>query len=187
MIVNYGGQYVHRIWRSLRYLGVESEMVSPEITVGEIHTMKPEGIILSGGAYSVYLEEDQEKLGNYREILELDYPILGICLGHQLIAHYFGGLVEQGSSGEYAAVELTVKNEDDLFKGLPEKLTVWESHRDEVVELPPEFRLLASSEICENEAIKHNSRKIYGVQFHPEVHHTPEGSRILENYIRVCK
>lgn len=184
VIVDYHGQYVHRIWRSLDYLGVESKIVSNTTSASEISKMNPEGIILSGGPYSVYSDED--RLGDYFRILELDLPILGICLGHQIIAKKFGGVVKQGVSGEYAEVEITVKEENDLFKGLGDKLTVWESHRDEVVSIPNELTCLASSRVCEIEALKHTERRIYGVQFHPEVYHTPKGSEILKNFVGVC-
>jgi GMP synthase (glutamine-hydrolysing) len=110
---------------------------------------------------------------------------LGICLGHQIIGRAFGGEVARGESGEYAAVEIDILEPDDLFKGLGRKLTVWESHRDEVSRLPEDFILLAKSEVCAVEAMKHKSKSIYGVQFHPEVHHTPDGFDILRNFVNV--
>lgn len=185
VIINNQGQYVHRIWRSLKYLNVESEIVENRNSVADIIDMNPSAIILSGGPYSVYEDRDILKLNN--DLLELDYPILGICLGHQIIADHFRGKVEMGSQAEYAEVEITVKEKNDLFAGLDEKLLVWESHKDEITMLPEDFTCLASSDICELEAIKHNIKRIYGVQFHPEVHHTPKGSHILENFVKVCK
>lgn len=185
VIVDYRGQYVHRIWRSLRELGVECRIVPYAIRVGDVLGLKPDGIILSGGPYSVY--EDENILGDFRSFIDCGLPVLGICLGHQIIAKAFGGEVRRGESGEYAAVEIEVVEEDDLFKGLPRKLTVWESHRDEVSKLPGDFVLLASSEVCGVEAMKHKKKSVYGVQFHPEVHHTPNGFEILRNFVNVCK
>lgn len=184
LIVDYGGQYVHRIWRSLSYLNVESEVIPFEMPLDEVRGKKPSGLILSGGPYSVY--EDGGKLGDYGSLIELGCPVLGICLGHQIIAHYFGGKVGRGASGEYAEVEITVLDEDELFRGLGNRLLVWESHRDEVSEMPKDFVCLARSDVCGFEAIKHKSRSVYGVQFHPEVHHTPMGQAILRNFVGVC-
>lgn len=185
LIVNYRGQYVHRIWRSLKYLGVESEMVPMETPIERILERDPRGIILSGGPYSVY--EDDERLGDYAAILEIDVPILGICLGHQLIAHHFGGSVVTGTSGEYAEVELTITDHDVLFAGLPNHIKAWESHRDECTMAPPGFKVLAESAICPVEAMRHPEKSIFGVQFHPEVEHTPEGPRILQNFVGLCE
>ncbi|MFH1403212.1 MAG: GMP synthase subunit A [Candidatus Altiarchaeota archaeon] len=184
IVVDYGGQYVHRIWRSLKYLGVESKVVGRDTPIEEMMSMNPEGFIMSGGPSSVY--EDSDKLGDYKGILDSGLPVLGICLGHQIMAHALGGVVRKGESGEYAAVDIRVLEEDDLFKGLESTLTVWESHRDEVVELPPGFVCLAESDICSIEAMKHESKRLYAVQFHPEVNHTPHGAEILKNYMRVC-
>lgn len=185
VIVNNGGQYVHRIWRSLKYLNVESEIVDVRTPASEVEEKNPEGLILSGGPYSAYSERELLSLNN--RVLEEGYPVLGICLGHQIIAEHFGGKVEVGSKAEYAEVEIRVLEKDDLFKGLDDRLTVWESHKDEVVKLPDDFICLASSSICEIEAMKHGTRAVYGVQFHPEVHHTPTGSDILKNFVEVCK
>ncbi|MFH1722526.1 MAG: gamma-glutamyl-gamma-aminobutyrate hydrolase family protein, partial [Candidatus Altiarchaeota archaeon] len=114
-------------------------------------------------------------------------PILGICLGHQLIAHHFKGTVGRGESGEYAEVEIEILDPDTLFKGLPRHIKVWESHRDEVAKAPPDFTVLAKSEVCPVEAMRHKTKKIFGVQFHPEVEHTPQGSIILKNFIDLCE
>jgi len=185
LIVNFHGQYVHRIWRSLKYLKIESEIVPNMITADEVLAKKPSGVIFSGGPYSVY--KDKEKLGSHKEIIKLDLPVLGICLGHQMIADSLGGEVKEGLSGEYAAVEIDILDEDDLFIGLGSRIVVWESHKDEVASMPKDFKCLASSSICKYEAIKHKSKPIYGVQFHPEVEHTPKGPEILKNFHNTCK
>ncbi|AMQ18212.1 GMP synthase subunit A [Thermococcus peptonophilus] len=183
VIMDNGGQYVHRIWRTLRYLGVEAKIIPNTTPLEEIKTMKPKGIIFSGGP-------DISRTGNCSAILEhydeFNVPILGICLGHQLIAKHFGGKVGRGEKAEYSLVEIEILDEDDLFKGLPRKLRVWESHMDEVKELPPGFKLLAKSETCPVEAMKHERLPIYGVQFHPEVAHTEHGAEVYRNFAELC-
>ncbi len=185
LIMDNGGQYVHRIWRTLRYLGVEARIVPNTTPLEEIKAMGPKGIIFSGGP-------DIERTGNCGGAIlehydEFNVPILGICLGHQLIAKHFGGRVGRGEKAEYSLVEVEVIDEDDLFAGLPGKLRVWESHMDEVKELPPGFKLLARSETCPVEAMKHEELPIYGgVQFHPEVSHTEHGSEIYRNFAALC-
>ncbi|VVB50989.1 GMP synthase [glutamine-hydrolyzing] subunit A [uncultured archaeon] len=184
LIVDYGGQYVHRIWRTLRELGEDSKIVKPEDAVSEMEALTPKGIILSGGPRSVY--DSQEGLGDYKALLKSGLPVLGICFGHQLIAQAYGGRVRLGDSGEYAEVEVMVLDEDCLFRGLPKVLTVWESHRDEVEELPSGFKVLARSDICAIESFCALDKPVFGVQFHPEVHHTPEGKSILRNFLSAC-
>ena len=180
LIMDNHGQYVHRIWRTLKYLNVEAKIIPNTTLLEEIKAMKPKGIIFSGGP-------SIERTGNCTNILkhyeEFNIPILGICLGHQLIAKYFGGKVGHGEKAEYSLVEVEIIREDDIFKGLPKKLKVWESHMDEVKEIPKNFDLLAKSKSCPIEAIKHKNLPIYGIQFHPEVTHTQEGSKIYKNFI----
>lgn len=184
LILNNGGQYVHRIWRSLKYLGEESEIIPNDTPVKEILARNLVGLILSGGPCSVY--GGVGKLGSSMDVLESGIPVLGICLGHQIIAQKMGGKVQKGESAEYAQVEVRILERDDLFQGLSEKIQVWESHKDEVSEIPEEFIALAESDICRFEAVKHNKLPIYGVQFHPEVEHTPDGPLILKNYVNAC-
>lgn len=184
VVVDYGGQYVHRIWRSLKYLDVESEIVGSGTPWSAISSKNPDAFVLSGGPHSIHKDKVS---GVYRNVIESGKPVLGICLGHQLIAHHFGGTIKEGEIGEYAEVEIEVIEEDDLFSGVPRKLRVWESHRDEVSKVPKELEVLAKSAICQVEAIKHKSRPVYGVQFHPEVEHTQEGPKILKNFIGACK
>lgn len=183
LIMDNHGQYVHRIWRTLRYLGIEAKIIPNTTPLEEIKAMKPKGIIFSGGP-------DLERTGNCKAILEnyedFNVPILGICLGHQLIAKHFGGKVGRGEKAEYSLVEIEILEENEIFKGLPKRLKVWESHMDEVKELPKEFELLAKSEFCPVEAMKHRELPIYGVQFHPEVAHTERGSDIYRNFAQLC-
>ncbi len=177
-IINNGGQYVHRIYRSLRYLKVDAKILPNTITIEELKGYK--GVIFSGGP-------DIEKAKNCIDlILNLDVPILGICLGHQLIALAFGGKIGKADKEEYALTKIYVDNEDDIFLGIPKEFNAWASHKDEVKELPKDFIILAHSDICKIEAMKHKSKPIYGVQFHPEVAHTEYGSEILKNFCKVC-
>jgi len=183
LIVNNGGQYVHRIWRSLREIGVASEIIQPGEAMGRVESDKPIGVILSGGPTSVY----EDSLGLGKEILEIGVPILGICWGHQFIAHNLGGKVKLGDKGEYGFCEIEVDKEDDLLRGVPSRFQAWVSHRDEVIELPDGFIPLAHSDICRYEAAMNEKKKIYSVQFHPEVSHTEHGEKILGNFVSVCR
>lgn len=183
VIINNGGQYVHRIWRSLREIGVDSEMIPNKATVDDVLTREPKGLIFSGGPWSVYKDD----LGNLDKFVKIDLPILGICLGHQFLAQYFGGKVESGDKGEYGFGEIMVDNEDQILKGMPKKFQAWISHRDEITALPRRFKALAHSEICEYEAMRHEEKPIFGVQFHPEVFHTQNGKLILKNFIEIAQ
>jgi GMP synthase (glutamine-hydrolysing) len=182
LIVDNGGQYVHRIWRSLREIGTESEIVPPAKILEKLKSDDPMGLILSGGPTSVY----EDTLGQSKEILNTNIPILGICWGHQFIAHSLGGKVKYGDKGEYGYGEVFVDDEDTILMGMPKKFQAWVSHRDEVVELPQGFKSLAHSETCRIEAMRHEKKPIFGVQFHPEVFHTEDGKLILKNFIEVC-
>ena len=129
-----------------------------------------------------------ERAGRCADYLrDLDIPILGICLGMQLMGTTFGGKVVPGSMGGYAEVDVQVLKEDDILKGLPPKFKTWASHMDQVSELPVGFEILARSNVCEIEAMKHLTRPLYGVQWHPEVVHTEYGPELLDNFIALCK
>jgi GMP synthase (glutamine-hydrolysing) len=139
IIENYG-QYTHRIWRTLKEIGVKAEIIENTTPVGEIKRRQFAGIIFSGGP-------SLERVGNCLEILEryeeFGIPLLGICLGHQLIAKYFGGEVGRGKKAEYSLIEVEILKENDLFVGIPRILRVWASHMDEVKSMPKDFELLA--------------------------------------------
>ena len=180
VVINHG-QYNHRIYRALHYLKIPSELVSNSLSPQQIKEKDPLGIILGGGP-------TLERIGNCdKYIKDLDYPVLGICLGHQLIAKVYGGEVKAAGVESYAKIEIKIEDEDDIFKGLGENMSVWASHKDEVSKLPPDFKRLASSSICDIEAMAHEEKPLYGIQFHPEVHHTENGSKIFENFYQVCK
>ena len=182
-VVDNGGQWTHREWRMLKDLEVETNIIPNTTPVEEIAA---DGLVLSGGAPR--FGEDIPKLGLTGDYLDkLEIPILGICVGHQFMALHFGGKAGPAKVPEFGKAELIVTDPDDLFKGLPNRFTVWESHNDEVQKLPDEFLVLAHSKDCQVEAMKHKARPIYGVQFHPEVEHTDYHYEIFENFIEVVK
>ncbi len=182
-VVDNGGQWTHREWKSLDELGIDSEIISNDTPLKEIDV---DGLILSGGAPRIS-EEDME-LGRTDEYLEKsNFPILGICVGAQYMARYFGGKTGSAESPEYGKAELKVVEKNDLFIKTPKEFTVWESHNDEIKELGEDLILLASSSSCPVQAFKHKERKLYGLQFHPEVDHTEYGEQIFKNFIEKCR
>ncbi len=181
VIINNFGQYNHRISRTLTYLGIENKLVSNETSLDEIKSMNPEGIILGGGP-------SIDRIGNCEEIIkQMDVPILGICLGHQIIANVFGGETKSAEIESYAQIDLNIEKQIGIFEDVGDSLKVWASHKDEVITLPDDFEILASSTKCAIEAMKHKNKDIYGIQFHPEVQHTPRGGEIFENFYKLCK
>ena len=186
-VIDCGGQYTHLIWRTVRDLDYDVRIFPFTAKLDEVRGAK--AFILSGGPGSVTRDE----LGVAREIVrrakggELAQPLLGICLGHQLLAHEWGGRVEKGASAEYGITKIIVDEPDQLFKGLPRSFNAWVSHFDEVKELPGEFVPLAHSRTCRVEAMRHESMEIFGVQFHPEVWHTENGERIIANFLLLSK
>jgi GMP synthase (glutamine-hydrolysing) len=181
IIINNKGQYNHRIQRSLSYLDIPSELVPNSLSVEEILDKNPIGLILGGGPSA-------EGAGNTIEYIKnINVPILGICLGHQLIAKAFGGEVTTSETESYAQVTIDINDEEELFKGLAPSMEVWSSHKDEIAKLPEDFKIIADSNLCDIEAIKHKEKDIYGIQFHPEVHTTPRGDEIFMNFYNICK
>jgi len=177
------GQYNHRIYRVLKYLGEDSRLVQNTISIDELTEYRPKAIVIGGGPYL-------DDVGNSKRIIENFYeeiPILGICLGHQLLAMIFGGKVKTAEVGEYAESEIIVDYEDEILKGLSPSFNAWVSHKDEVSKIPKDFIKLAHSETCEIEAMAHKSLPVFGVQFHPEVEHTPVGPEIFKNFLALCK
>lgn len=185
-VIDNGGQWTHREWRTLRYIGVDTKIVPNTASFEEIIKDNVDGLVLSGGAPRIGLDS---KLGKCAEYLEkADFPILGICAGHQFMARYFGGEVKPAETPEFGKIVLTLlKDGDPLFEGVPKTSIVWESHNDEVTVPPKEFELLAESESCKIQAIKHKKKAFYGLQFHPEVEHTEFGERIFKNFVDMCK
>ena len=185
-MLDYGGQYSQLIARRVRELGVFSELLPHHVGAAEVRKRKPKGLILSGGPASVYAD-GAPRLD--RELLELGIPVLGICYGMQLIAtRAQGGTVEGAEVGEFGRSELLVREPGRLFAGLPAEQTCWMSHRDTVFAAPPGFTALASSTGSPVAALEHVERGIYGIQFHPEVVHTPYGQTILERFLgEICE
>jgi GMP synthase (glutamine-hydrolysing) len=178
VVYNYG-QYNHLIHRTLRDLGVETKLIENTTPIEELGDI--DGLVLGGGP-------TLERIGSCElYVRELSIPILGICLGHQLLAKMFGGEVGKGEIGGYAEVKVRLIEDDKIFEGLPKELRVWASHADEVKLLPESFKLLAESDICKVEAMRHKLKPIYGVQWHPEVYHTEKGIDFYKNFIEICK
>ncbi|MEQ8821578.1 MAG: glutamine-hydrolyzing GMP synthase [Sumerlaeia bacterium] len=186
-IVDFGSQYTQLIARRVRGLGVYSRIVSCRDDVAEWFANDPHGIILSGGPASLY-EEDAPRLDD-SFISRLSVPVLGVCYGHQALMMAMGGHVEQGGSGEYGRADVDLIDETDpLLHGVPHHHNVWMSHRDHVAALPEGFTRLASSKATPNCIVGNTERRVWGLQFHPEVHHTEHGGRYLENFVfDICR
>ncbi len=184
IVLDYGGQYSQLIARRVRDCGVFSELLPSHTPLQEIEKRKPRGIILSGGPASVYAEGAPRL---ERGLLELGVPVMGICYGMQLLVHELGGRVVEAEVGEFGRSDLTVIEPGRLLKGMPREQTCWMSHRDTVIEPPPGFTALASSSSSPVAAVEDAERGIYGIQFHPEVVHTPYGQEILTRFLtEVC-
>src|SRR3954471_6940724 len=185
-ILDFGAQYVQLIARRVREKGVYSELVRPDISVEQLKKMNPKGLILSGGPSSVY-EPNAPKCDT--PIFDLGVPVLGICYGMQLGAQILGGQVKPAAAREYGRAKLHVTNRREAFvHGLPEDTTVWMSHGDQIHELPGDFIPLATTPTCPYAAARHKTRPFYGVQFHPEVTHTPRGEQVFQNFLyEICK
>ena len=183
LIVDFGGQTCHLIGRRLRDHSVEIKIIDPENALAEIKANKPKGIILSGGPGSVY-EENAKSID--KKVFEQNIPVLGICYGVQLMAHLLGGKVV-GSQKEYGPANLDILNEGIILNGVENNSVAWVSHGDTVVTLPPGFIHLAQTDRAKYSAVADLKRKIFGVQFHPEVDHTVFGNEILKNFAeKVC-
>lgn len=183
IIVDFGSQTSHLIARRIRDLGVLTKIVNPQEAYRKIKEEKPQGVILSGGPSSVY-QKNSPTIN--KEIFNLRIPILGICYGFQLTALLLEGKVIAGKK-EYGPTTLMIKDKGLMIKDkLPKQFTVWMSHGDEVVSLPEGFGTLGSSENVKYAFVENKDKKIYGLQFHPEVEHTEYGLQILRNFIDIC-
>ncbi len=183
-VVDNGGQWTHREWRTLKYLDVNTKIIPNTTPFNDLENKKIDGLVLSGGAPRIGLKNE---LGNCAEYLEkADFPIMGICAGHQFMARFFGGEAKPSKIPEFGKIELTIIENNDLFEDVPEKSVVWESHNDEVTKLPKDFINLAESENCKIQAMKHKNKPFYGLQFHPEVDNTEYGEEIFKNFVKKC-
>src|SRR3954465_4956078 len=184
LVLDFGGQYSQLIARRVRECGVFSELLPHTVPLEEIRRREPRGLILSGGPASVYAD-GAPKLR--RELLDLGIPVLGICYGMQAMVLELGGRVEGASVGEFGRSRLQVMEHGRLLAGLPDDQSCWMSHRDTVYEPPPGFTALAASTESPVAALEDVDRGLYGIQFHPEVVHTPYGTQILTTFLRdVC-
>ena len=184
LILNFGGQYNQLIARRVRECGVYCEVISRKTPIDEIKKRKPTGIIFTGGPNSVYAE-NAPRID--KEIFELGIPVLGICYGCQLMAFTLGGTVSTAEMREYGKTETNYNVQSKLFNDLPEKGISWMSHTDYISKLPDGFKASAYSDSCPAAAIENEDKKLYGIQFHPEVNHTENGVAMLRNFLyNVC-
>src|SRR5437660_6336149 len=180
LIFDFGAQYVQLIARRVREQNVFCQIVRHDLPASRVAELHPKGLILSGGPASVY-EPDAPHCDP--AIFDLGVPILGICYGMQLACQALGGEVKPAPSREFGRAACRVEAGEPLFAGVPEETTVWMSHGDQVQTVGGDFVPLASTETCHAAAVRHRQRPVYGLQFHPEVSHTPYGNRILRNFL----
>ncbi len=184
LVIDFGGQYNQLIARRVRECSVFAEVIPHTKAMEKIKEVKPDGIIFTGGPNSVY---DDASPKCEPEIFELGIPILGICYGSQLMAHMLGGRVETAPVSEYGRTLVKTDRSSVLFEGISEKTVCWMSHTDYIAQVPEGFRAVAGTPVCPVAAMECPERKLYATQFHPEVMHTDEGKKILENFIyNVC-
>ena len=180
-VVDNGGQWTHKEWRTLKYLGCNAEIVLNTTPLGDLDQF--DALVLSGG--SPRIETESDSLGLTSEYLNSEiWPILGICVGHQYMATHFGGKAGPASIPEFGEAQLKINDNGWLLSNLPSEFKVWESHNDEVTELPDSFKILASSKDCSIQAMEHESLPYAGVQFHPEVEHSEFGAEIFTNFLK---
>ena len=184
VVLDFGSQYSHLICRRIREFSVYAELVPFDISYEELQKLNPKGIIFSGGPSSVY-NSDAPVPEN--KIFEMGLPLLGICYGHQLIVNKFGGKVKRANK-EYGSSLLTIDSDKDLLSDVGESVRAWMSHGDEAEEIPPGFQIIGHTEGAKAAAIASEEKSVYGIQFHPEVVHTEQGTEILKNFVlKVCK
>jgi len=185
VILDFGSQYTQLIARRIRELNVYAGIFPYNISSEEIALEKPSAIILSGGPSSIY-EKNAPRISS--DIFRIGVPILGICYGLYLIVDAFAGRIESTESKEYGRALINIKGKSLLFKGLKKKEQVWMSHGDKVVSLPTGFDVIGASENAEIAAIDNKSKRVYGLQFHPEVYHTINGKKIIKNFLfEICR
>jgi len=184
LVLDFGSQYTQLIARKLRESGVYTEVVPYRESLKDIKARKPQGIILSGGPASVYAEDAYKP---DEGVWDLGLPILGICYGMQLITQHFGGEVVAADHHEYGKAKLKIENDSSIFKGIVDDSIVWMSHGDKAERLPDGFDIIGTSENSPYAAIADDNRKVYAFQFHPEVHHSVEGTAMLKNFAKnIC-
>jgi len=183
VVLDFGGQYAHLIANRIRRLGVYSDIMDGEVSADELRGYK--GIILSGGPQSVHAKNS---LKCDPGVFGLGVPVLGICYGHQVMTHALDGVVEPGQVREYGKATVRIlERGDGVLADLEEQEIAWMSHFDQVVKMPDGFKVIASTEDCEFAGMSDEDNHFYGVQFHPEVTHTPNGMKVLQNFIDICR
>lgn len=184
LVIDFGGQYNQLIARRVREFGVYCEIVPYNYGIEKIKDKNPKGIIFTGGPNSVYGEDTPQI---EKEVFELGVPVLGICYGQQLMSHLLGGRVDTAPVREYGKSHVNLDNSSKLFKGIEKQEVCWMSHTDYVAEAPAGFKIIAHTDVCPVAAIANEEKKLYGVQFHPEVEHTPFGKDMLRNFVlNIC-
>jgi len=191
-ILDFGGQYAQLIARRVREAGVFSVLMAPGVSAEELEEQKPRGIILSGGPSSVLDEGvprcDEGLLELGVPVLGICYPVLGICYGMQLACQMLGCRIEKAGAREYGRARLSIRGQSKLLAGLPANTAVWMSHGDQVHDVDGRFEVLAGTPTCPLGAVRHRTLPFWGVQFHPEVTHTPHGAELLHNFLyEICK
>ena len=179
-ILDFGSQYVQLIARRVRELNVYSVICPADTPAAELKNMGVKGVIMSGGPRSVY-EANAPRCDE--EIFELGVGVLGICYGMQLACHILGAEVKPAESREYGRTSLSVLDKSDLLANIPDSITAWASHGDQIADIGQDFVRLAETKTCPHATVRHKTKKFYGVQFHPEVSHTPRGVDILRNFL----
>ena len=183
VVLDFGSQYSHLICRRIREFSVYAELVPYNISYDELQKLNPTGIIFSGGPSSVY-NSDAPVPEN--KIYDMGLPLLGICYGHQLIVNKYGGKVKRANK-EYGSSVLTIDSDKDLLSGIGESVRAWMSHGDEAEQIPEGFKIIGHTDGAKAAAIASEEKSIYGIQFHPEVVHTEQGTEILKNFVlKVC-
>lgn len=184
LVIDFGGQYNQLIARRVREFGVYCEIVPYNYGIEKIKDKNPKGIIFTGGPNSVYGEDTPQI---EKEVFELGVPVLGICYGQQLMSHLLGGRVDTAPVREYGKSHVNLDNSSKLFKGIEKEEVCWMSHTDYVAEAPAGFKIIAHTDVCPVAAIANEEKELYGVQFHPEVEHTPFGKDMLRNFVlNIC-
>ena len=184
LVLDFGGQYNQLIARRVRECNVYCEVHPHTMTIDKIKEFNPKGIIFTGGPNSVYLKDSP--LCD-KEIFDLNYPILGICYGSQLMSYMLGGKVETAIVSEYGKTIVDIDNTSLLFNDIEEKTTCWMSHTDYISKAPTNFDIVASTPVCPVAAMENKEKKLYAVQFHPEVMHTEKGMKMLSNFVyNIC-
>lgn len=184
-VLDFGSQYTQLIARRVREQHVYSEILRHDLSATQLKRHRPTGIILSGGPMSVFTPKAPSCDPG---LFKLGIPVLGICYGMQLMAKMLGGTVKPGLDREYGNARINIKDACNLFQGLPPRLEVWMSHGDQVLKMPQGFRVMAQTHTCPTAAFANQKRKLYGIQFHPEVVHTRQGAEILRRFIfNICK